>query len=100
MAKERKSTVIFEKYVTKLMDDKLRKIEAQINELDENDSIEEIAKLISEANSWISMICGEDTQLYENWRFHLFISPSGNVVYFRGTEIDVDYRSWHEKGNG
>lgn len=100
MGKERKSTVIFEKYITKMMDDKLKKIEAEIKELNEKDSIEEIANLISEANSWISMICGEDTQLYEGWRYHLFISPDGSVVYFRGTEIDVDYRSWHEKGNG
>lgn len=97
MANEEHRQRLFDEFVTKLMDKRLDGLEKELSLVESADSIEEIGELLVEINSWISMICGENDELYERWRYHLILSPGGKAMVVQGADIDVNFRNWMKK---
>ena len=95
MAKEERQLKVFDEFVVNLMNKKLDKLELELSAVDTTESVEEIGKLLSEINSWISMISGENEELYEEWRYHLILTPGGKAIVVQGRDVDVDFRNWH-----
>lgn len=94
MAKKGESLKIFEDYIVQMMHDKLVEIQRQIENASEKESMDEVAELLVDANSWVSLLCGENEELYSEWRYRMFQTVNGQLVVVQGKEIDVDFRSW------
>lgn len=78
---------------------RLEEAEAKIRAISGEEKRDDIANLLTEANSLISLACGDDENLYEVWRYRMFVDPdSGKITIIQGDEIDVDYREWMESG--
>lgn len=76
----------------------LGKVEKKIREVTGYEKVEEIVSLLTEANSYVSLACGDDGSLYDNWRYRMFLSD-GKIVIIQGEEVDVNYRDWMDSGS-
>lgn len=80
--------------MAKVLDDvlfaKLELITNQINDEADRMSIEKAIKLLKRANALIAIACGDDRDLYEEWRYHMVRSEESHFFIFQGREIDVE----------
>ncbi len=92
MPKETDRFKPFEVCIGKIVTRNIKEAENEINRLiEEADSVEELHMAIIECNSHISLLCGDDEELYQEWKFRLFLLPSGKYTVIQGLEIDTDY---------
>lgn len=64
------------------------------------ENIDELKKVLMEANSLIDFFCEEDEELYNLLRYRLFYhQDTERMTIIQGKEIDVDYRGWIEVSN-
>ncbi len=73
----------------------------EINKLESTPAnIDELKKVLLEANSLIDFFCEEDGELYNLLRYRLFYhQDTERMTIIQGKEIDVDYRGWIEVSN-
>lgn len=59
-------------------------------------SFEEVAVACEEANKWISWWVGQrgdkTDEVYDEFRYRMFVTASGKIVVAQGVEVDVDVR--------
>lgn len=64
-------------------EEEIRKVNGAIVPLDE------LRTLLCEANGWINLLCGNDHQLFDDYRYHL-ISDGQDFRIIQGHELDTD----------
>lgn len=74
----------------KIINGKLIAIEEKLRTT-EKMSYEKLYDYVLEANSLILLVCGDDFEAYETWKYRLFVNPDGRVFLIQGTEVDTDY---------
>ena len=94
MANKGETLKVFDEYVSKMMHDKLVDMQKQINSLEGDSTLDEVTELLVDANSWVSLLCGDNENAYEDWRYRLFMTSIGQAIVIQGQEVDVDFRSW------
>lgn len=97
MAKKEKPIVIFEKYVSQVLVEKLQQVKDVIDDIDDSVNEDVVANILEEANSLISFACGTDDALYEEWRYRFLIDETGKRWIIQAREIGVDPRDWSGK---
>ena len=68
----------------------LRDIASRIETIEESQNIDEIKEFLSYANSVLRFVCCEDTELYEEYRYRLFLTEKGRLILIQGLELDID----------
>lgn len=76
--------------VERALNAQLREIQETISRISTVNTIEEVKALLTEANSIVSFICGEDDELYEQFHYRLFVGETGKVFIIQAEEIDVE----------
>ena len=56
----------------------------------ENIQLEVLRDVLSEANGYINLLCGNDRKMYTQNRFHLIVEEDGYFRVSRGWEINTD----------
>lgn len=74
----------------KIINNKLIAIEQKLRRA-EKMSYEKLYDNVLEANSLILLVCGDDVEAYEAWKYRLFVNPDGRVFLTQGIEVDTDY---------
>jgi len=97
MGKNEKPLAVFDNFVSHIILDKLKKVQGNINIIDESYSEDEIVNILEDANSLISFACGKDDALYEEWRYRFFVNDLGKRIILQVREIGVDPRDWSGK---
>lgn len=97
MANKGESLKVFDEYVSKMMHGKLAEMQEKIENAQNMKSLDDVAELLVDGNSWISLLCGDNEDLYDEWRYRMFQTANGQVVVVQGKEFDVDFRDWMKK---
>jgi len=87
---EKDKGLIFATETEKIINNKLIAIEKKLQRA-ENMSYEKLYDNVLEANSLILLVCGDDVEAYEAWKYRLFVNPDGRVFLTQGIEVDTDY---------
>lgn len=87
---EQDKGLIFATETERIINNKLIAIEKRLRRA-EKMSYENLYDLVLEANSLILMICGDDVESYETWKYRLFVNPDGRVYLTQGAEVNTDY---------
>ncbi len=89
----------FNRHVNGVIKKQLGEMEERVSAINNDYKVGEIATILSEANALISFAVGEDEDLYELWRYRLFMDGlSGNIVIIQGDEIDINFRELVDSG--
>ena len=89
----------YNRFVNKLIKRELGEMDERVKAIDSEYKLSDIVTILSEANSLISFAVGEDEDLYELWRYRLFVDGlSGNIVIIQGNEVDIDFRELVDSG--
>lgn len=89
MTETEKGSILAEE-TERIINTKLTEIEERLRRADKM-SYENLFDLVLEANSMILMVCGDDFEAYETWKYRLFVNPDGRVYLTQGAEVDTDY---------
>ena len=85
------------KHVDEVILNQLIDIDKRIDAIDNDTKLTEIITLVSEANSMVSFMAGDDVDEYDRCRYRLFVDNiSGKVTIIQGCEVDVDFRGLTE----
>lgn len=99
MPKKEKPLVKFERCVSGILTKKIQEVEDLVSLIDSSDTEDDVASVLSEANSLISFACGKDDALYEEMRYRFLIDEKGRYFIFQGREVGVDPRDWSGKAD-
>jgi len=82
---------IFNNKIEEIIRGQLAEMDKRIRAISSDMPEPEIIKALKEANSLIKFVCGEDAELYEEWRYR-FIKVGGEKKWYiiQGDEVDVD----------
>jgi len=97
MAKKEKPVELFENCLSKIMVDKLRRVDNSVKKINDSMSDDDVANILEEGNSLLSFACGRDDALYEEWRYRFIVDDQGKRWIIQGREIGVDPRDWSGK---
>lgn len=87
---------VFDTEVEKIISKLLRETDEKISKINNSDSVEEIQNTLIEANTLVNLACGDDDDLYEQFRYRLIISNNNQVYIIQGNEIDVEFNLYDE----
>ncbi len=87
---ENKKGLILAVETERIINEKLIAIEYKLRRPDKI-SYHKLVDLALEANSLILLVCGDDIESYESWKYRLFVNPDGRVYLTQGLEVDTDY---------
>ena len=79
----RKADEILNEYVTK----KYKEAVAKVGEVGEYCDIGKLVELVNEVNSWSRFVAGEETDLYEEFKLHVYWQD-GQAYILRGKELN------------
>ncbi|HBC44792.1 MAG: hypothetical protein UX08_C0020G0015 [Candidatus Collierbacteria bacterium GW2011_GWB1_45_35] len=89
----------FSEHVDEYLWVQLQCCEEQILKLTGTNRVEDVSELLAEMNSLLDQFYGEYEEMYELYRYRMFIDPvTGSITIIQGEEIDVDVRLWAELG--
>lgn len=89
MAETDKGSILADE-TERIINTKLINVEAKLRKAKDL-SYDELLDLVLLANSLILMVCNDDFDLYDLWKYRLFVNPDGAVYLTQGTEVDTDY---------
>lgn len=90
MTERRKIIEACERKVENTLNRQLKDIQIEIANLSRVGSMDEITELLTEANSIISFICGDDNELYEIYHYRLFKTEEGKLIVIQAEELNVE----------
>lgn len=98
MAEKESPLKKFSEHVDEYLWIQLQCCEEQILKLSGTNRVEDVSELLAEMNSLLDQFYGEYEDMYELYRYRMFINPTtGGITIIQGEEIDVDVRSWLEE---
>jgi hypothetical protein len=80
------ASLIVEEYLKRKLCDSEKTIREYMEGMRKPEDLEDLKEAIREANSYISLTAGEDDELFEAYRYHLFNGASG-VYMAQGQEV-------------
>lgn len=94
-----KAIKLSEQVVEREINSRLITLDFEVREILDTGTEEDIIAVLKEANSLISLVCGDDNELYEEWRYRLFKDDIGKMHVIQGLEFDVEYYPDDEQKN-
>lgn len=79
----RRADEILNSYVEK----KYREAVEKTQKVGEFCDLGKLVELVNDVNSWSSFVAGDDEELYENYKMHIFVQD-GQVFILRGKELN------------
>jgi hypothetical protein len=79
----RRADEILNEYVEK----KYREAVEKTQKIGEYYDIGKLVEMINDVNSWSSFVAGEDRELYEDFRLHIYMQ-NGQVYIIKGRELN------------
>jgi hypothetical protein len=80
------ANLIVEEYIKRRLTETQKAVQEYMAGMRKPEDLEDLKEAIREANSYISLTAGEDEELFEAYRYHLFNGASG-VYMAQGQEV-------------
>ncbi len=90
MTREIDPLEIYEKAVDDIILSKLAEADREVRGIGTDTTLEQMVEILRRANSLVSFVCGDDWEMYEEWRYRLIKSETGAYIIIQGQEIDVE----------
>ncbi len=81
---------IFEEALGEIIRAKLKEMDEKVKAIDKTWDQADIVEVLTEANAYLQIICGDDEGLYEDWRYRLFVTGKDKLVIVQGTEVHTE----------
>jgi len=90
MTREIDPLEVYERAIDDIILDKLAAADREVREIGPDSTVESMVEILKRANNLVSFVCGDDWEMYEEWRYRLIKSESGSYIIIQGKEIDVE----------
>lgn len=81
---------IFEEALDGILRAKLKDADEMVKAIDNSWDQADIVEVLTEANAYVKMVCGDDVELYDEWRYRMFIGGNGTTIIVQGTEVHTE----------
>jgi len=81
---------VFNEEVERVLVKKIAEVDELVKMIDDSLPEQDIVSILKEANALLRLVCGEDSDLYDEWRYRLLRVDKGKYLIVQGDDLDVE----------